>query len=612
MNTTVTGAARLPVRSTARPAVVATAGAGALALTVVAGAMGASAPGDDSVAVASLRGAMVGAPLAAAFVAWPVPAFRRFAYLLAVLGVCCFFTTLAESRDADLYSVGRAAGWAVELLVVALLLAFPDGRLRDRRDQVLAATMAATVALFYLPTLLLSDRFQVPSPYTSCVHDCPANAFFVLGEQPGFVMPVFLGTGSVLVLIVMAAVLVRLRGRIDEASTVQRRVLVPVLVAGIARTALVGGAIVARQADLAPDAVRICAWLIAIATPAVAIAFLVGVVRARLAAESALRTLTAAVHAAHDLPTLQRATAGAFGDPTLALTFPRHDALHLWLDVRGEPAPPPDPVPGRCTRLVRDDHDEIVGAMDADGALADRPELLDAAAGVLAMALERRRSEAEAARAAHEAHDTRVRQAAIADRERRRIERDLHDGAQQRLVALRIELGLVEDMLEDDPAGAAARIRELEASAEEALDELRSVAHGVCPPLLADRGLREALRAAVDRSPVPVAFDADPVGRYAPEVESAVYFCLLEALQNVAKHAPGARHAVLRLDTSEPGHLRFSLRDDGPGTSETELAGGHGIANMRDRITAVDGVLHVTSRPGVGTAVRGYVTAASC
>jgi len=154
----------------------------------------------------------------------------------------------------------------------------------------------------------------------------------------------------------------------------------------------------------------------------------------------------------------------------------------------------------------------------------------------------------------------------------------LHDGAQQRLVALRIELGLVEDMLEDDPAGAAARIRELEASAEEALDELRSVAHGVCPPLLADRGLREALRAAVDRSPVPVAFDADPVGRYAPEVESAVYFCLLEALQNVAKHAPGARHAVLRLDTSEPGHLRFSLRDDGPGTSETELAGGHGIA----------------------------------
>jgi signal transduction histidine kinase len=600
------------MRSSAHAVAISVACAGAVALTVAAAALGAAAPGHDDVAVALLRAAMVGAPLAAAFVAWPLPAFRRFAYLLAITGVCSFATTLAETRDAELYSIGRAAGWTLELLLVALLLAFPDGRLRDRRDRRLAAAMAATVGLFYFPTLLLTERFQVPSPWTSCTHDCPPNAFFVLGEQPDFVVPAFLGTGSLLVLAVMAGVLVRLRHRIDEASAVQRRVLAPVLVAGIARASLVGGAIVARQADLAPDAVRICAWLIAIATPAVAIAFLVGVVRARLAAESALRTLTATVHAAHDLPGLQRAAGRALGDPTLALTFPRPGELHRWTDVRGEPAPPPDPIEGRCTRLVRDDHDDVVGAIAGDAALADRPELLDAAAGVLALALERRRSEAEAAQAAREAHHTRARQAAIADRERRRIERDLHDGAQQRLVALRIELGLVEDMLEDDPAGAAARIRELEASAEEALDELRAVAHGVCPPLLADRGLCEALRAAVDRSPVPVAFEAGPVGRYAPEVESAVYFCLLEALQNVAKHAPAARHAVLRLDTGVPGQLRFSLRDDGPGTSDAALAAGHGIANMHERITAVDGTLQVASRPGLGTEVRGRIAAICC
>jgi signal transduction histidine kinase len=377
------------------------------------------------------------------------------------------------------------------------------------------------------------------------------------------------------------------------------------------RTALVGGAIVARQADLAPDAVRACAWLIAAATPAIAIAFLVGVVRARLAAESALRRMTASVHAAHDPRALQRAVGEAFGDRTLALTFPRDGQLHRWLDVRGEPAPPPDPLPGRCMRLVRDDRDEIVGALSGDAALADRPELLDAACGLLAMALERRRSEADAAQATDLVHESRVRQAAIADRERRRIERDLHDGAQQRLVALRIELGLVEDMLEDDPAGAAARIRELEASAEEALDELRSVAHGVCPPLLADRGLAEALRAAVDRSPVPVAFEAGEIGRYAPEVESAVYFCLLESLQNVAKHAPDARRATLRLDDGVPGQLRFSLRDDGPGATAQQLDAGQGITNMRDRVSAVDGTLHVISRPGLGTEVRGRVFAAA-
>jgi signal transduction histidine kinase len=267
-------------------------------------------------------------------------------------------------------------------------------------------------------------------------------------------------------------------------------------------------------------------------------------------------------------------------------------------------------VAGRCTRLVIDDHGETVGALTGDAALADRPEVLETACGLVAMVLERRRSEADAAQAAGEVQHSRARQAAIADRERRRIERDLHDGAQQRLVALRIELGLVEDMLEGDPAGAIARIRELEASAEEALDELRSVAHGVCPPLLADRGLAEALRAAADRSPVPVTFGAEPVGRYAPEIESAVYFCLLEALQNVAKHAPAASHVTLRLETSVPGQLRFSLRDDGPGATSETLIAGHGVGNMRDRVMAVNGTLHVTSRPGIGTEVRGRIPVA--
>jgi signal transduction histidine kinase len=611
MHAAATRAERLPARQPATAILVAVAGVGALALTIAAGALGAAAPTDDGAAVAAVRASMVAAPFAAALVAWPVPAFRRFAHLLAAMGVCSFVTTLAESPDTTLYSIGRAAGWALELLLVALLLAFPDGRLRDRRDQLLVGAMAATVGLFYVPTLLLTDHFQVPSAWTSCTHDCPANAFFVLGAQPGFVVPVFLATGSLLVLATMAGVLVRLHGRIEEASAVQRRVLTPVLVVGIARSAVVGGAIVVRQAGLAPRAVEICVWLIAVGTPAVAVAFLAGVLRARLAAESTLRRLAATVHGAHDPRALQRAVADAFDDPTLALTFPRAGELHRWLDARGDPAPPPMPVTGRCSRLVRDDRDQIVGAVEADAALDDRPELLDAACGLIAMALERRRSEAEAALAAHEVHDSRARLAAIADRERRRIERDLHDGAQQRLVALRIELGLVEDMLEDDPSGAAARIRELEASAEEALDELRSVAHGVCPPLLADRGLSEALRGAVDRSPVPITLDADQVGRYAPEIESAVYFCLLEALQNVAKHAPAASHAAMRLDTSVPGQLRFSLRDDGPGAATEAVAAGHGIANMRERIAAVNGTLQVVSRPGLGTEVRGRISATS-
>jgi signal transduction histidine kinase len=161
-------------------------------------------------------------------------------------------------------------------------------------------------------------------------------------------------------------------------------------------------------------------------------------------------------------------------------------------------------------------------------------------------------------------------------------------------------------MIRDDPERSAARIHELELAVDDALEDLRSLAHGVCPPLLADRGLAEALRAAAAQSPVPVAFAPGDVGRYAPELESAVYFCLLEALQNVAKHAPGARHAVMRL-RDDGDELRFGVRDDGPGADAAALEGGAGLTNMRDRIAAAGGAITIASRPGIGTEVRGHV-----
>jgi signal transduction histidine kinase len=199
---------------------------------------------------------------------------------------------------------------------------------------------------------------------------------------------------------------------------------------------------------------------------------------------------------------------------------------------------------------------------------------------------------------------------ASADAERRRLERDLHDGAQQRLVAMRIELGLVEDMLQDDPDAAAARIRELEASADEALDELRALAHGVRPPLLADRGVAEALRSTITRSTLPAVFTTRGVARYASEVESAVYFTILEALQNVAKHAHGASRVRITLDGDVRGELRFEVRDDGPGADQADLDAGAGVMNMRDRLAAVDGHLRIVSIPGAGTVVAGNLPAA--
>jgi signal transduction histidine kinase len=226
------------------------------------------------------------------------------------------------------------------------------------------------------------------------------------------------------------------------------------------------------------------------------------------------------------------------------------------------------------------------------------------------VALENLRLEAQADVAAHELRRSRARIVATADRERRRIERDLHDGAQQRLVALRIELALVESLIGTDPDACVARIRALEESVDDALEDLRSLAHGVRPPLLADRGLGEALRAAGAHSPIRVQLRLGYVGRYAPEVESAVYFCVLEALQNVAKHARGAHRAVVRIDDLA-GELRFEVTDDGEGAPYGAITEGAGLTNMRDRVAAVGGRLRIISRPGIGTEVRGRVPVAS-
>jgi signal transduction histidine kinase len=306
-------------------------------------------------------------------------------------------------------------------------------------------------------------------------------------------------------------------------------------------------------------------------------------------------------------PALQRSVAEAFADPTLQLTFPLDGQPQHWVDCHGEPAPVPMAIEGRCFRLVRDGHQRIVGALTGDRTLANRPELLDVATGLIAVAVEQRRLEGEAEAATREAQDSRARLAESADAERRRIERDLHDGAQQRLVAMRIELGLVEDLLHTDPDSAAARIRELEASAEEALEELRSLAHGVRPPLLNDRGLPDAVRAALARSALPATLHAEGVGRYPPAIESAVYFSVLEALQNVTKHARGARHVTVHLRNDTGGELRFEVRDDGRGADREALERGEGIMNMRDRIAAVDGTLGVVSLEGLGTVVAGHI-----
>ena len=206
-----------------------------------------------------------------------------------------------------------------------------------------------------------------------------------------------------------------------------------------------------------------------------------------------------------------------------------------------------------------------------------------------------------------ELRESRLRIVSAGDAQRRKLERDLHDGAQQHLVAMAVKLRLAEDLIEDDPREAASVIGELRSDLKEAVTELRALAHGIFPPLLSSGGLSEAIPAAASRAALPTNVELDAVRRYAPEVEAAVYFCCLEALQNAGKHAGDGASILVRI-AERDDLLHFEVTDDGLGFDEGGTVGqGHGFVNMTDRVGAIGGRVTMRSSLGAGTTIRGQI-----
>ena len=205
-----------------------------------------------------------------------------------------------------------------------------------------------------------------------------------------------------------------------------------------------------------------------------------------------------------------------------------------------------------------------------------------------------------------ELQDSRARIVSAGDAERRRLERDLHDGAQQHLTGLAVKLRLAEALAATDPDAARQVLAEMRADLDHATDQLRALAHGIFPPLLTIGGLRDALPAVAARAPLAATVAVDGVGRYPLATEAAVYFCCLEALQNAAKHAGTGARATVRV-WEDAGELSFEVGDDGAGFDQGRARAGHGLVNMADRVGAVGGELTVTSVPGAGTTVRGRI-----
>jgi signal transduction histidine kinase len=543
------------------------------------------------------RALMVGAPIAVGLYARRRVPFARFGGLLVGVGMVWFVATLSNSPDAVVYSVGRVGAWLAELAIVYVILAFPTGRLSDRIDRVLVAVVAADVLLLYIPTALLVDSYPLPTLYTACTQGCPGNAFDIVAQQPAFVEDFIYPLRELVLISATVAVVVRLGGRLRGATPVMRRTLEPVLLAAIFRVAALGIGILARRLDLSDRAVEVAGWVVSFALPVLAFAFLAGLVRWRLFVAGAMQSLATQLPGHAEPEQLRAALADAFDDPSIEIVYCLDDG---WVDAQGRPFVPPAAASGRWLTVVEDDGARVA-AIVHDAGLRNDDAFVATATSYALMTLDNQRLTAQARGLLHEVSESRARIQATADEERRRIERDLHDGAQQRLVALRIELELEAEEAEPRDAERAATLRRLGADVEEAIDEVRSLARGIYPAALADRGLADALRAAALRSPLPTTVLVTGVGRYSGEIETAAYFCCLEALQNAAKHAHGASAAVIEL--SDNGTLRVEVRDDGAGFDVATVDHGSGLVNMRDRLSAVGGELATESSPGRGARI---------
>jgi signal transduction histidine kinase len=277
------------------------------------------------------------------------------------------------------------------------------------------------------------------------------------------------------------------------------------------------------------------------------------------------------------------------------------------LEVTGDLLPE---VPGSDRAVAVEHQGELLGALSVvkrrgESLTPMEMKLIDDLAHQAGLVLKNVGLTAELMRRLDELRFSRQRLVQAQDEERRRLERNLHDGAQQHLVALKVKLGLVNALTEKNPEQATAMLEQLQGDADEALETLRDLARGIYPPLLADKGLAAALESQARRATLPVEVDADGISRYSPEVEATVYFCALEALQNVQKYADASRAAV-RLGEAA-GELRFEVEDDGCGFEVAAVKEGSGLTNMADRLDAVGGRLDIDSEPGQGSRLTGTV-----
>ena len=519
----------------------------------------------------------------AGLVAWTRRPASRFGPLMIVGGFTAFCSSLALASAPVPYTFGLVFDLPLAVVFLHIFLAFPSGRLDGvERGLVLAGYAVAVVA--QLLALFLGGFG-------------PDNLLELVSnpEAARDVQRVALALLSAMLLAGVAILALRRR---RSALPLRRRLawLIDCFAGGLVMLALLFlcGALGLIEGQFVFEATRRVTLFVLGLAP---LAFLAGILQARLA-RSAVGDLLLELRSQPSARELRAALARALRDPSLTLLFWLSDGS--WADVDGQPAILPEGG-GRTITLIDRDGTHVA-ALVHDPWLNDERELLDAVAAAAGIALENTRLQVELRTRLDELNASRRRILEAGQSERQRMERNLHDGAQQRLVALSMELGILEARFAGDPE-ARAQIDQVKRELAGSLEDLRELARGLHPAMLSGHGLAAALEGLVARAPVPVGLHVQLESRLPEQHEVAAYYLVSESLTNVAKYA----HATtVRVDVSRAaGRLVIEVSDDGCGGADT--AGGSGLRGLADRVEALDGRLRVVSPAGGGTRVRAEI-----
>jgi signal transduction histidine kinase len=544
--------------------------------------------GDAEVtAVAVVNRSVGGSFIACGLIAWQYRPDSRTGALMTLTGFLFLSEALLSEVDSHVaYTIGQWSGnwWTPPF--AALVLGFPSGRLTARLDRSIVGGFVVTSVVLQLVWLMF---FPFPGGQENA---------FLLSADPDTANVIdrfesFCSGTLGLVLAIVGST------RWLRAAPPLRRLLLPTLAGSLTALVLI---IQVYYALITGEFIRSSQEVTSVLLVSVPLAFLLGILSQQLA-RAGMGDLVVALQQAPDSRRLGEALAKALGDPSLVLAYwlPRFDA---YVDADGTPVPLPEAGSGRAATFV--DHDgRHIAALVHDAALSHQPELLEVVSAAANVAIERERLQAELGARVVELRASRERIVSAGDAERRRLERNLHDGAQQRLVAIALQLRLLQGHIRDDPSAEQIVTT---ASDELALsmNELRELARGLHPAVL-EHGLATALEGLAARSTVATTLSYEPAGRLPEAVELAAYFVASEALANVGKYAQ-ATSVTMRVWRAG-SMASIEVCDDGVGGADDRA--GSGLRGLADRVEALDGRLRVVSPPGAGTTVTAELPCAS-